>query len=333
MTSRVTPQSVVVMLSSVGRRSQLIDCFREAFQALGLKGRILGTDVAPEQAPAAHLVDACYRVSRCDHPDFLKEMLAIAKRERVRLIVPTIDTELPVYAANRRRFEDQGISVAISDPGTIEIACDKVETNRWLVKNGFPTVRQASPEEVLAVPDEWTFPVVAKPRFGSASTNVAVIKSAAMLRAVTENHAGMIVQEKALGIEHTVNVFIEDGKCHCAVPHQRMETRGGEVSKGITRKHDRLMQLSVAITERLPGAHGAMNIQCFVDSDNNIKVIELNARFGGGFPLANQAGAKFPRWLLESLLGLPSSATGEWQENLLMLRYDSAIFIDHAHTR
>jgi carbamoyl-phosphate synthase large subunit len=331
MTNNAALQPMVVMLSSVGRRSQLIQCFREAFLTLGIQGRIVGTDIAPDYAPAAHLLDACYRVPRCTDPGFLKEALGIAQLEGVRLIVPTIDTELPVYAANRRQFLVHGISVVVSDPGTIEIACDKTETNRWLMANGFPTVRQASLEAVLADPSDWTFPVVVKPRFGSASINVAVVKSAAMLKTAARNQPEMIVQEEAVGIEHTVNVFVEEGKCLCAVPHRRIETRGGEVSKGITRRSSELMRLMAAIAERLPGARGPLNIQGFVDSANNIKVIEINARFGGGFPLANQAGAKFPLWLLEELLGLPSSATWEWQDNLLMLRYDSAVFVGGAH--
>jgi carbamoyl-phosphate synthase large subunit len=112
------------------------------------------------------------------------------------------------------------------------------------------------------------------------------------------------------------------------VPHQRIETRGGEVSKGVTRKDSNLIDLAGSIAEKLPGARGALNVQCFLDSSGEIKVIELNARFGGGFPLANRAGAKFPRWMLESLLGIPSTTTSEWQDNLLMLRYDAAVFIN-----
>ena len=333
MTNKAAPKSVVVMLSSVGRRSQLIACFREAFLSLGLNGRVIGTDVAPEHAPAAHLLDSCYQVPRCNHPDFPKEILRIARMEGVRLIVPTIDPELAVYAAYRTWFRDQAMSVSVSDPRTIEIACDKIETNRWLAANSFPTVRQASPEEVLANLTDWDFPLVVKPRFGSASLNVAVVKSAAMLRTLTENHEGLIVQEKASGIEHTVNLFMGDGKCLCAVPHRRIETRGGEVSKGITCKNSELMLLCAAIAERLPGAQGALNVQCFVDSARNFKVIEINARFGGGFPLANEAGAKVPRWLLENLLGLPSSSNWEWRDNLLMLRYDSAVFVDLTHAQ
>jgi carbamoyl-phosphate synthase large subunit len=58
------------------------------------------------------------------------------------------------------------------------------------------------------------------------------------------------------------------------------------------------------------------------------RVIEINARFGGGFPLSRQAGADFPRWMVEEHLQLPSSVDADgWVEDLVMLRYDAAVFV------
>jgi carbamoyl-phosphate synthase large subunit len=320
-------QPVTVLISSVGRRSQLVECFREAFCELAIPGRVIGTDVDPERAPAAHLVDKCYRVPKCGSPDFIPELMRIGQSEGVRLIIPTIDTELSVLAGARRRFLRQAISVAVSDPETIQIACDKKETHRWLVANQFSTVRQGVPARVLANTSRWAFPLIAKPRFGSASAGLMKVTSFRQLEELAENKSEYIVQEFAHGEEYTINVFIENGRCVCAVPHKRIEARGGEVSKGLTSRNTNLMELGMEIAEKLPGARGALNVQCFVDSSGNSKVIEINARFGGGFPLANRAGAKFPRWMLESLLCRRSTATSEWEDNLLMLRYDSAIFV------
>lgn len=332
MIEKSQSETVTVLLSSVGRRSQLVESFRQALSDLGVDGRVLGIDAAPEMAPAAYLVDKCFAVGRCCDPGFIEEVLRIAIEEDVCLIVPTIDTELSVYAANRQRFLEHGITVAVSDPETVRIACDKVETHRWLVENGFLTPRQGNPDEVLRSPVQWTFPLILKPRSGSASAGIAVVKSLVALREIAEDRQGLIVQEIARGDEYTVNVFVQDGRCVCAVPHKRLETRGGEVSKGITVRDERLMQLATTITEKLPGTRGALNVQCFVDADGTINVIEINARFGGGFPLANRAGAKFPLWLLEPLLEKPGTVTAEWQDGLLMLRYDDAVFIPGAHS-
>lgn len=331
MTEKSRAETVTVLLSSVGRRSQLIESFRQALSELGVWGRVLGVDAAAETAPAAYLADKRFVVQHCCNPGFIEEVLKVAIEEDVCLIVPTIDTELPVYAANRQRFADHGITIAVSDSETIKIACDKVETHRWLEEKGFPTPRQGSPEEVLRCPAQWKFPLILKPRMGSASVGISRVESAMALRFFAEGKPGLIVQEIAHGDEYTVNVFVQEGRCVCAVPHRRIETRGGEISKGITVRNEKLIQMITAVVERLPGARGALNVQCFVDAEGNITIIEINARFGGGFPLANRAGAKFPRWLLEPLLGRPSTASTEWQDGLLMLRYDAAVFIPGAN--
>ena len=69
-------------------------------------------------------------------------------------------------------------------------------------------------------------------------------------------------------------------------------------------------------------------MQCFLTSEGEMQFIEINPRFGGGFPLAAQAGADFPRWIIEMMLGRdPQIALDGWIDGLLMLRFDDAVFI------
>ena len=95
-------------------------------------------------------------------------MLKLCRREQIRLLVPTIDTELPVYAALATPSPRKTL-VAISAPETVAIGNDKCRTHDWLVEHGFPTVAQRPVEEVIAQghPD-WPFPLIAKPQRGSA---------------------------------------------------------------------------------------------------------------------------------------------------------------------
>jgi len=274
-------------------------------------------------------VDQFFEVPRCHNSEFLPRLLAICKENRVTLLIPTIDTELGFYAAHRKDFAEIGTTVAISSPETVEICADKVTTHRWLVENGLPTVRQTTPESVLHNGQGWTFPVVVKPRRGSASIGCAKVPSREVLHALSQERTDLLVQEFALGHEHTVNVLVDQrGKCLCAVPHVRLEVRAGEVSKGTTVKHKGLMDLTSQIAELLPGAYGPLNIQCFLGPTGTLQVTEINARFGGGYPLAHRAGADFPKWILEELLQLSSSASAnQWEDGLTMLRYDDAVFL------
>ncbi len=304
-----------------------MQCFRESLGDTGMSGKVYAADCSLA-SPAYFLADRSFQVPRCDHPEFIPEMLDIARHENIRLIVPTIDSELALFAANKDLFEKNGIHVAISAPRAVEIAADKVATYDWLCATGCPTVRQASPEEVLLNPADWPLPLIVKPRQGSASKGVRQVHSLRELAVCAEQESDLLVQELAQGDEYTVNIFVNRaGECVCAVPHQRFEVRAGEVSKGITVKHPALMELARRIGERLPGAYGMLNIQCFLAANGDIRVIEINARAGGGYPLAHHAGARFTHLLVdEAATGRTTAYFDNWTDDLAMLRYDQATF-------
>jgi carbamoyl-phosphate synthase large subunit len=323
---------VTVLISSAGRRVELLRGFRRALGSLGLGGRVIATD-ASWYSSAFHDADEAFVVPRLDSDDYIPTLLALCEKQQVDLVVPTIDTEMAAWVAGRDAFTALGTTVALSGAGVVDIAADKQLTHDWLVAHDFPTVEQATPEAVLADPGAWPFPLVAKPRFGSAGIGVGIVRDAAQLAAAVDRPelGEMVVQTLASGREHTVDVLADrDGRCVCAVPRRRIEVRSGEVSKGVTVRSPVLQDLAARICEALPGAFGTITVQVFADeATGRLAVIEINARYGGGFPLALEAGADFPRWQLEELLGLPSTATPDgWRDGLVMLRYDAAVFVD-----
>ena len=138
-----------------------------------------------------------------------------------------------------------------------------------------------------------------------------------------------IAQEYVHGAEFTVNIYFDrTGRLLAAVPHERLETRAGEVSKGVTRRNEALLRVAGQIAAALPDPRGPLCFQCILPADGVPRVFEINARFGGGYPLADRAGARFAQWLLEEAVGLPSSANNDWKDGVTMLRYDSAVFIN-----
>jgi carbamoyl-phosphate synthase large subunit len=309
-----------VLVSSAGRRVALMDAFRTSLGRLGVSGSIVASDMS-ELAPAMHLADDAFIVPPCTSDEFIPEMLAICEQEGISLVIPTIDTELPMLAAAKDEFAQVGVTVAISGTETVAIGADKHRTHDWLTERGFPTVDQQPLSAVEA--DGLSYPVLAKPARGSASKGVHVVESPEALAAVTGDD--MVIQTVAPGLEYTTDTYVDRaGDVRMTVPRQRLEVRAGEVSKGRTGHHEQLEATVAAIAGRLPDAYGALNIQAFVHGAD-VTVIEINPRFGGGFPLSYEAGADLPGWLISEHLGRPLSI-GDWQPGVVMLRYDEAVF-------
>lgn len=323
--------SFTIMLSAAGRRVELLRILRNSAAEAGFEPRILSTDIT-RKSPAFQLGDVKRLVPPYRDPGCLDFLLNMCRELEARLVVPTIDPELPFYAQHRERFAAVGTTVMISSVETVRICNDKQATHEFLISNGLPTVRQSTAEAVLAGQTGWPFPMFVKPRGGSASIGARVVKNADELRVATSS-GSYIAQEIAPGNEYTVDLYVDrSGKCRCAVPRLRIETRAGEVSKGQACRIPAVEQLAARVAESLPGAWGVINTQIFFDPATSIaNVIEINPRFGGGYPLTHRAGAHMARWVIEEITGKQLTAANDlWEDGLTMLRYDDAVFVSRA---
>jgi carbamoyl-phosphate synthase large subunit len=317
-----------VLISSAGRRVELIGCFRDSAAALGLELRVLATDHDPSMSAACQVADHACRVPPCTSPELPQRLLEICRAEAVDLVVPTIDLELEVLSAHREPFSAAGTEIAVSAPAVVALCRDKLRTAQFLAAHGIPTPRSGTLDAALADRSSWRWPLVVRPRGGSSSIGLRIVANPDEL-ATRDLPAHHFAQELAHGLEYTVNLFFDrSGALRCAIPHWRCAVRAGEVAKGITRRHDRLEQIARSLGRALAGARGALCFQAIVDDAGEPVIIEINGRFGGGYPLAHRAGAVFCRWLLEETRGLPVSASDDWRDGILMLRHDQSIFLE-----
>lgn len=325
MPDNVSPMGLTILLSSAGRRVALLRAFREDAKALDVGLRVIATDMSRLTA-AGMVADELVQVPPVEDDGFISSMLSVCQDRQVDLVVPTIDPELPVFAKERSSFQEIGTSVLISDSATINIASDKAETHAWLTARAFPTVQQCRAGDRSPRNQEWPLPLVAKPVGGSASEGVMFLQSYEEAEGLPEDY---IVQTRAAGEEFTVDVWVDaNGRTRCAVPRRRIKVRAGEVAKGVTCNRKDIASLASSLAEALPGTRGPITVQLFADG-NELRIIEINPRFGGGYPLAWEAGARFPRAAIRELLGRESrNEDFAWTDGVVMLRYDDAVFID-----
>jgi len=318
-----------ILITSAGKRVVLVQIFKRTLKDLGLDTKVYTTDMKPEMAPAGIVSDGCIKVSRCTADCYIDELLQICKDKNIGVIIPTIDTELLILSQNKQRFEENGIGLAVSDNEFIKVCRDKRNTEDYLAKLG------------IAVPkalDKYhpVFPMFAKPFDGSLSTNLHVIrKQEELTKDILEDPKLIFMEyiDKQEYKEFTVDMYY--GKDHIVkgiVPRERIEIRAGEINKGITRKNY-ILQFLKKRMNCLPGVRGCICIQLFYrETDNDIKGIEINPRFGGGFPLSYYAKANFAEYVIrEYLLGGSVDYSDAWLDNTLMLRYDNDVIVYDAN--
>lgn len=314
-----------ILITSAGKRVSLVRIFQEALRKLSLQAKVYTTDMKPEMAPAGFISDGCFKVPRVTDDNYINRLIDICCTNNIGLIIPTIDTELALLAENKSLLREKGVEVIVSSTDFVCACRDKRKTSAL-----FQQLDICIPE----IRDKYhpKFPLFAKPYDGSLSKDIYVIRNSEELTPEIMQHPKLIFMEyidKTQYKEFTVDMYYgKDNKVKAIIPRERVEIRAGEINKGYTRKN----YLVPFLKERMnyiPGVVGCICMQLFYNEmTHKVFGIEINPRFGGGYPLSYYAGANFAEYLLrEYFLNESLSYTDGWKDNTLMLRYDSEVIV------
>ena len=313
-----------VLVTAASRRVPLVRAFRRAVASLG--GRVVVCDVNP-LSPAVHVADAAYRVPLAADAEYLDRVYDVCRLERIDLLVPTIDDELPLFGRATSALERMGVKVAVS-PATTSLICnDKYALCKHLRAEGIPAAESWLPDELPADP---SFPLFIKPREGRGGVSVFPVRTRRELDFFLEYVGHPVVQEFLIGREYTIDMLCGfDHRPRAVVPRERIVVRAGVTDRGRTANDPSLIQLALDCASVLDFV-GAVNIQCRVVGGTPV-VFEINPRFSGGIPLTIAAGADFPRILVDLACGhaVPPSI-GLFQDDLCMTSYEDAVYLERS---
>ena len=276
-----------ILITSAGQRVSLVRGFKETLTKYFPQGKVYTTDMNPQMAPAAYVSDGCFEVLRVTDPNYISQLLELCKANEIGMIVPTIDTELLVLSKNKDLFASNGITVSVSSHEFITICRDKRNTGEFLENHYIRIPKPVDKYNPI-------FPLFAKPYDGSLSTNLHYIRTQEDLTSEILEDPKLLFMEyidTTVYREYTVDMYYgRDNKVKCIVPRERIKVRAGEINKGRTAKNDIVDYLK----ERLgyiEGCFGCICIQLFYHPETkDIVGIEINPRFGGGYPLTYMCG-------------------------------------------
>jgi carbamoyl-phosphate synthase large subunit len=305
-----------VLITSASRKVALVRTFRAALAREG-SGRVIAADVSPLSA-ALYEADEGVLVPRSEDPSFVPAAIDLCKRHDVRLLVPTRDEELPVFAEARERFADEGVLVMVAAPETIRRCQDKSAFLEFCESHGFATPRRLDRAAAAGA-----LPVFARPRVGKGGSGAMKVSSLSALEGL---EGDVILQELVAQQEYTIDLFADvSGRVISVVPRERVRIVAGESFVSRTARIPALIDAASQLAAAL-GLVGHNTIQCFFDGTTPL-FIEVNPRYGGAAQLGFEAGADTPWFLVRLAMGRPvDSCVGEFEDGLVMLRYTQDLF-------
>jgi carbamoyl-phosphate synthase large subunit len=314
-----------VLLSSVGRRGYLVKYFK---QALGDAGEIWGSDSSPYTPAFKYCDNVLLAPKVVETTGYADKLLARCIKSKIDMVVPLIDPTLEVLAPQRDKFRSNGVMLVVSPAKTIEIAFDKYKTYIHAKQAGI-----ATPETVTTIEDalkliadgKLSWPVMVKPRKGSASMSVNCCHNESELKLAFQSCPEPLIQEFAPGDEYGYDIFCDgDFKPVSVFCKRKMAMRAGETDKAVSVNDKKLIDLGIKIAQAFP-IFGPADIDVKMGK-NGPMLLEVNPRFGGGYPCSHLCGADFPAKLIALCKGQKLSPDiGNYPAGVYMLKQDEII--------
>ncbi len=245
----------------------------------------------------------------------LDEHLATTiRKHQIGMVLSFVDPAIEVASRLAKAFPE--LFIPCSPVALCRTMFDKLYSHEWFVEHGIPVPQR------FTEANEFTYPVILKPRTGSASKGIKVANSVEDLAGIASLDDYLVQEYISDNEEYTVDCYVgQKGDILTVVPRIRLEVVGGEVASSRTVRNAEMIDLSRKILSA-DFFRGPITIQ-FIRNKQTGKcyVMEINPRLGGGVIASMAAGANIPGFLLDEYEGKQAVAIEDWKENTLMTRY------------
>lgn len=322
-----------VLITNVGRRGYLVDYLKKHQDlitnvfvsdcdntASGLYSNNDGKFLLPRPADNEGL--------------YIEKLTKLCKEKDINVVFPVIDPEIFILSKYKNHFIKEGVSVIVSDSKVLDTCYDKTKMNRFLDDSGllYPKTytsldlfREALRKRSVQ------FPIIVKPIYGSGSVETTIVSDLDKVNALF--HDGMMIQEVIIGQEYGIDVLndFEKKPIRCTIK-KKLSMRSGETDKAITVKDDNILKTAKKLARSL-GHVGNLDFDIIV-RDDKVFIIDLNPRFGGGYPATHTAGNDYIELILRMVKGESIPAQfNTYQEGLLIMKTIGICSVKYSETK
>ena len=296
-----------ILLTSVGRRAYIIDYLRDIYKVLGLSGNIVATN-SDMNTTAMSVADKAFESPLIYDKEYIPFLLEICKNEKIDILISLFDIDLMILAKNKAEFEALGVKVIVSNEDVINICNDKFEMLEYLKRINMPVPETyLDLDKALEYADFDKKTYILKPRWGMGSLSIfeaedkkelevlyekakrSIQKSYLRFESNADINRAILIQEKIKGDEFGLDIFNDlEGKNLSVTVKRKYAMRSGETDIAEVIKNSELEAVGKKIAKSLSHI-GNLDMDILL-SEGKAYIIDMNARFGGGYPFTHNAG-------------------------------------------
>jgi len=311
---------VNIIITNIGRRGYLVDYIKEISD---FSGKVFVSDCSDTASGLYGDNDGRFLLPRPidDERKYVDTLIDICIKYNIRLVIPVIDPEIYILSRYREEFDKKNICVIVSSREVLDICYNKIIMNKFLDSNNFEVAKTfISVREFKKSYNrsEVTFPVMLKPVYGSGS--IDTYKASTLEEVLVLFQEGMIIQEMIQGEEYGIDVLnnMQGFPIRCVVK-KKLEMRSGETDKAVIVHDSDIAEHTIQLARNLKHI-GNLDID-LIRCGNKKYFIDLNPRFGGGYPATHSSGENYLGLIIDMVSGkIPKQDFDHYNADILVMK-------------
>ncbi len=285
-----------ILFTNAGRRTYIID------YALKLKDIKIFVTETDKYSPVG-MYDRVRKLSTIkvgDSPKkYLRQILNIVKREKIKKIIPLSNFDLVILAKNKKLFFKNGCNVVVSDLNIVKKCINKKLMYEYCIKNKI-NIPESYFSKNAKLKKNQIF--IKKKIEGSGGEGMEILKKKNDISKI--NFKNFFIQKKVNGEEYGADIFSMKKNNFRICIKKKILMRSGETDRSVVVIDEKIFNFCKKIKKYFP-SHGNLDCDIIKDKNGRLYLIDLNPRFGGGYPATHEAGFKFLYFLLKKEFRIP----------------------------
>ncbi len=251
--------------------------------------KLIGTSIHQESA-ANHFCDIFEKAPYTHDQRYIQWLIDLIKKHDVDMIIPSIEVDVAVWQQHREYIcKETGVVILLNNPDLIRLCSDK-----WLFYQELIGKRPAYaiPTRISANDVNFDFPLLLKPRRGSASKGIAIVKNKLELNCFISEIGPNLMVQPLIGSkdeEYTTSAFFDKQSNLCSsMTLRRTLSKEGYTETASTVEVPNMNKVLSELAEVFMPV-GPTNFQFRID-DGQLKLLEINPRISSATSIRTAFG-------------------------------------------
>ena len=312
--------SINILFTAVGFRGYLIEYFKNELKG---NGNVFVTNSIEPCSGFIHAKKS-FLVPNSSDRSYIPKIIEICKKYNINFIISLHDIDTYYISKSKKNFDEIKVKLIMPKFEIVNQCLDKKKYNKFTnMKNLFLPIGSTNKNEILEMISKKIicYPLIIKPRFGFGSNFNTLVGnkkelllawnflSSSIIRNKTfeacDKEESLIIQELIEGQEYGLDIIndLEGNFIGCSFRKKYLMKSGETFAGKLENSPSEIIEFSKKFSKH-SNHYGIVDIDLiFSKNKKKFFLLDINPRFGGGYPISHESGLNVPKLIIKLAKG------------------------------